>query len=265
MRWAHATFMEFASARWLAGLGLDQRRLRELLCFEDGRIYPQVRNTAVWAAALDGPTFGWLIDADPASFLGGIKLPTEDLRALVVRGVLSAVKSGRLTRDFESDYSTLQYAGLQADLEVELLRELDDVDHVIIDIARGTRETLLVPALVRLAQAQHREMYLRTAATMAVYDLTKDQPDAVGELLDLIQSDTTIDEGLQAAALLVSWPKALSTSEVFDILGPFERKSSFGLKYLLLTELAAGLRPEDVLPALRWLAEQPGLGDDTRL
>lgn len=265
LRWAHATFMEFAAASWLAKLELDQRRLRELLCFEDGRIYPQVRNTAVWAAALDGPAFEWLIQADPASFLGGIKLPSEGLRALVVRGVLVAVKSGRLARDFESDYSTLQYAGLQDDLEAELLRELDDVDHVIIDIARGTRETSLVPALIRLTQAQHREIYLRTAAAMAVYDLTKDLPDAVEDLLDLLRRDTTIDEELQAAALLVSWPKAISTREVFDILGPFERRSNFGLKYLLLTELAAGLRPEDVLPGLRWLAGQPGLGDDSRL
>ncbi|SIN91326.1 NACHT domain-containing protein [Agromyces cerinus] len=263
--WAHETFLEFSSARWLVSLGLDQRRLRELLCFEDGRIYPQVRNTAVWAAALDGPAFGWLIETDPASFLGGIKLPSEDLRALVVSEVLRAVRSGRLARDFDFDYSTLKYPALKADLEAGLLLELDDVDHVIIDIARGTREASLVPALTRLALAQHRERYLRTAAIMAIYDLTKDQSEPVDDFLDLLRSDPSIDEELQAAALLVSWPKAISTNEVFDLLGPFGRKSNFGLKYLFLTQLAAGIGPEGVLSGLHWLIGQSDLGEDSRL
>lgn len=268
LTWAHATFADFLAARWVVVSNLNETQIASLLKAGSGKLHPRVRQIAAWLVAISAE-YAWLIDVDPEAFLLNVEVPDESLRRRIVSGVLALARQGRLHHDYQRNFSGLAHPGLAEQIQDAFVDDGFEPKRIAIDIARHCEVQGSLPELVAIALDEGAEQRLRVPAGWAVYELTKGNPGST--LLPLLQSplvqgnDSTHTQELLAAALMASWPHAISTAEVFAMLDPLHRKNSFGAYSVAITEVARSLSTEDLQPACEWLLSKPHLIGDSRI
>ena len=256
--WAHATFADYLSAQWLLANELTRPQLRSLLLADDGRLYPQVRGTAVWAVASDPAGTGWLVQCDPEAFAGSLDLPDAGLRAEVVGGLLNLAAAGALRRDWRTGYGNLAHPGLAGQVRRALASDSPDVRRLAVDLASHCSLVPVRAELVTIAlDPGHLPEHERSSAALAVLHMREVEPVGDGDLLPLVhdpavRGDDPADE-LLGAALLASWPHALSTAEALRHVRPPQRRNFFGSYALFIGRLAQALTADDLPAALDWL------------
>ncbi|WP_069115050.1 NACHT domain-containing protein [Jiangella alba] len=268
LTWSHATFADFLSARWILDEELNDKQVSSLLVANGGRIHARMRQVAAWLVGLDPLRFRELIRSDPQAFLASVDLPEEALRAEVVRALLQDAETGQLFDDFQSDYSGLYHSGLAEQLRPALEAGQGERCRVAIRIARQCSSLQSVPDLTALALNDDADPHVRASAAMAVHDLSPASPSH--DLVTLIgptnEPPTSMDtRELEAAALLASWPHAVSTETVFSVLSPSRPRSYRGLYSSFVDHFASGLEDADLEPACAWILDDISRVDDSRL
>lgn len=268
LTWAHATFADYLAARWILNNELNDAQVESLLVSNDGRIYNGVRQVAAWLVAMVSARFQHLVERDPTAFLGVVDLPEESLRETMVRVLFKEVEAGRLYDDYDLDYSGLRHSALADQLRVALRGGVGEVCRVAVHVARKNSLTDALPDLTALALDEKADVSLRASAALAVHDLAKSSP--VHDLTTIIGSspgDIPVAEyrELEAAALMASWPHAISTEDVFAVLAPAHRRNFYGVYSIFIDHFAERLRATDLEPACQWLLADVSRAEDSRL
>ena len=267
--WSHATFADFLAARWILEQNLARTQVRSLLVSPDGKVHPRVRQVAAWVVAIQPEQFGWLIPADPEAFLLNVDIPDDALRAEVVAEILTNAKAGRLYHDYNRSFSGVTHPLLADQLRAVLADANLEVRSVAVDIARQCNVIALVPDITAIALDSEADERLRVSAALTVHDLSQDSPSH--DLATLLKSPAGIEEDathgqeLEAAALIASWPHAISTAEVFDLLDPQHPRNYFGLYSTFVSTFAKSLKDNDLEAAIAWLMNHSDRLDDSRL
>ncbi|KZF13364.1 hypothetical protein A2J03_15455 [Rhodococcus sp. EPR-157] len=270
LTWAHSTFGDFLAARWMIYNSLDEHQQRSLLLAADGNINPRVQQVAAWVVSLDPRQADWLIPADPEAFLLNVDLPNDDTRSLVVTELLADAKAGNLFHDYQRNLSNVRHKSLAAQLRPALADSNVEVRRLAVDIARHCGTSELVTELVAIALDSGEEQRLRVVAAIGTHELARDNP--LDDLLPLTrslagESDTVdnVSRELLGAALLASWPHALSTADVFSTLVPRGPRNAIDLYSSFISDLADSLGPDDLQPACAWLIDNARNYDDPRI
>jgi hypothetical protein len=267
LTWSHATFADFLGAGWVLAKELDDDQIMSLLVANDGRIHARVRQVAAWLVTRAPARFRRLVQADPQAFLASVDLPDEKLRSEVVDALLQDAQAGNLFDDYEVDYSGLQHPGLVEQLRPALGTAHGEGCRVAIRIARQCSVLGSIADLTALALNDDADPPLRAAAAMTVHDLSDAAPSH--DLVTLIgtsagRADPDTQE-LEAAALIASWPHAVSTERVFSVLSPSHPRNFYGLYWIFVDRFAKGLQDADLGPACAWILADLSRVDDSRL
>ncbi|WP_410790636.1 NACHT domain-containing protein [Kribbella sp. C-35] len=268
--WSHATFADYLGARWIISNELDEAQVRSLLLSDDRSIPARVRQVAAWLVGIEPDRFRWLIPCDPEAFLGSVDLPDPSLRREVADALFTDARAGRLYHDSMLDLSDLAHPALEAQLRTALADTDLQVIRIAIDIARQCQLAAVIPELTALALDAAAEAHIRVEAALAVHDLSVDKP--IHDLVTLLAAssaspddDNTDPRELEAAALMASWPHAISTEAVFDILNPRHPRNHFGLYSIFIGDFARRLTGDDLTVACDWLSADPTRLNDSRL
>jgi len=263
--WAHATFADYLAADWMVRNELTQEQVRALFFAADGRIYPQLRPAAAWAAAIAPGCHGWMTAEDPESFLGQVSIPDDTLRATVLEGLFRVAAEDRFRAGFSISYRDLAHAGIAGQLRPRLREEHPAVRSLAIRVAGQCGVGDLVPELVGIALDPAADISHRVAATWAVNAITP----GTRALLPLISDAAVLgddpDDELLGTALRVSWPHALSTGEALAAARLPKRRKLLGHYRVFLDALARALGEDDFAAALSWLATAGEAADDELL
>lgn len=269
--WAHATFADYLTARWIIESNLADQQVRSLVLTTDGRIHRRFRQLAAWLVRVAPARFDDLITSDPEAFLANVDLPGDDLRRQLVEAVIESANSGDLFHDYDWSLKGLSHPSIGAQLSSALDAPRHDTVRIAVSIARQCQVTEIVPRLTTLALDPSLDPHLRVTAALGVYDLATSNP--TSDLATLIptagelgpSSEKNALAELTGAALLASWPHALSTSEVFDRLRPQHARNFTGIYAIFIHNFADGLARNDLPQACAWLTHDPARLDDTRL
>jgi hypothetical protein len=234
----------------------------------DGRIHARVRQVAAWLVGLAPTRFRGFIQHDPQAFVASVDLPEETLRREIVGALLQDAQSGQLFDDYEVDFSGLQHSGLAEQLRPALRTAQGEVCRVALRIAGHCSVLESLPDLTALALNDDADPPLRASAAMRIHDLSAAAPSH--DLVTLIGSSTgrasDVDaRELEAAALMASWPHAVSTETVFSVLSPSHPRHYYGLYSIFVDHFARGLREADLESACAWILADLSRVDDSRL
>ena len=190
---------------------------------------------------------------DPQAFLASVDIPEATLREEIVGALLQEADSGATFDDFEIDYPGLQHPDLAAQLRPALQASQGNLCRIAVRIARDCSVVESVPDLTGLALNERADPPLRASAAMAVYDLSTEPSH---DLVVIIGSTTGRgpDEHareLEAAALIASWPHAVSTETVFSVLSPSNPRNHYGLYSVFIDQFAQGLSEPDLEHAVQ--------------
>lgn len=251
--WTHATFQDFLTARWIAANGLQEPQIRLLLVADDGLIFPQAREVAGWLVALDPLTHGWLTDLDPAAFLNGVAIPDHDLRARIVDGLLETAQDAGLVPQWQARYQTLCHPQLADQIRPHLHSGVDDVRAMAMDLAKDCDTSSLRPDLVVIALDEQRPARDRSDACWALARMSGVQPLTELRKIALGEVGDDPDDDVRGAALIATWPHAVTTEDVLATLTSPKRKDLLGAYAIAISDIAAALTPADLPAALKWL------------
>lgn len=268
LTWSHATFADFLGAKWILDKELDDGQVKSLLVANDGRIYARVRQVAAWLVGLSPTRFRHLIRHDPEAFLGSVDLPEETVREEIVATLLQGAKSGRIFAHYDIDYSGLQHSRLGEQLRAALNAAQGDECRIALKIARQCSVLESLPDLTALALNDRADPPLRTSAAMTVHYLSASAPSH--DLVTLIGSATgrasELDvREMEAAALMASWPHAVSTQTVFSLLSPSHPRNYYGVYSIFVDHFAQRLGEADLEAACAWMLDDISRVDDGRL
>ncbi|WP_323958883.1 hypothetical protein GC088_10015 [Arthrobacter sp. JZ12] len=262
LTWAHATFADYLASEWVKANGLLREQIEALLGSESGKLHPRVRQIAGWLVAAS-EQYAWLIDLDPEAFLLNVEIPDASLRRRIVSAVISLAQRGRMHHDYQRKFSGLTHPDLADQVRGALEADSFESKRIGIDIALQCEVQDALPDLISIALDNRVELGLRVPAAWAIEQLSKGDPGSA--LLPILQSpmelggDPTQTKELIAAALMASWPHAISTAQMFEFISPEHGRTSFGTYSVALSEVARSLRPEDLCAACEWLLSKPNL------
>lgn len=268
--WAHATFMDYLAARWIVEKGLTREQVRSLLVTSDNRIHVRTRQVAAWLVRTLPAGFDWLIPLDPEAFLANVDLPDDELRRQLVEAIFTMADAGNLFHDYSWNLAGLAHRSLDSQLRDRLRSVGQNEIRIAIDIAHQCNVTSIVPDLAAIASGDVHDISIRVAAAMGVYNLSINNPTNI--LVPLLAaadlSNAFDDESageLEGAALLASWPHAITTAKVFAIVNPRFPRNFSGMYSLFINEFAKGICIEDLSVACEWLLGDPDRLSDSRL
>lgn len=260
--WAHKAFAEFLAARSLEQDGLKPNQILDFLTSRvdgEGKLVPQLHQTAAWAAKPHTDLFKHLLRTQPDILLGGDLAVTDDsTKEQVFRAVIDAIEGNRLsegTWTFHDRWHKLKFPGMAAILRERLIdTHLDPytretVVHVI--TAEGCQE--LLPDLLRITLDTEENLRVRRFAAEAVVKLG--DPNHFRELrpLALGQAGPDPDQALQGIALAVCWPAHLSAEELFQSLDDVSLDSDFRYRSFLAGNWPTALNAEEMVHGLNWI------------
>lgn len=259
--WAHQTYAEYLAAWYLRHHRLDADQVMELLTHPDdpeGKLVPQLYETAAWAATLMPELFRriMVVDADVLLRSDVAAVDAED-RAALVEALLRLFEEERIAHEFErqNHYRKLAHPRLAEQLRSYIN---DASKHPVarrtaILIAHECELHELQDNLVRLALDTSEKPWLRERAADAVGDLGDGEAKARLKPLATGESEDDPNMELKGYSLIAVWPDHMTAQELFAALEP-PRESFFGSYFLFLTQhLVPHLRPDDLTTALEWV------------
>ncbi|MEK7408198.1 MAG: hypothetical protein AAB225_24270 [Acidobacteriota bacterium] len=265
--WAHQTYAEFLAARFLVEHGLPADRIMALILHPDGKIVPQLRETAAWLASMVPEVFRCMVASDPVVLLRS-DVATADVkdRADLVGHLLRLCDQREfLDRDFTLrwTYHKLKHAGLAEQLR-PYIRDKGKgivVRRVAIDIAEACEILSLQEDLVEVALDETDSHAARVQAACAISQIGHDRARAMLKPLAMGQAGDDPDDELKGCGLICAWPRFLTAAELFAALSPPKQPHLFGMyQRFLRGDIADHLQPCDLPLALKWVEAQAAGG-----
>lgn len=250
---AHASFGDYLTAAWIDANGLSDDKVWALLFGPDRRARPQLRATAAWLVAINPQRFGLIATEDPESLVGQVDLPDRELRAAVIDGLFK--DAGRRRWGWSDRLDGFRHPGIAEQIRPKLTGGSDDERRLGIKLARDCQVDELLPDLTQIALNPAQDDGLRSRAGYAAISIDAVSP--LADLVPLVGDDSVrgadeMDE-LLGLGLLASWPHAVGTDEVFNVLSKPKHDSFFGSYRSFIDRFSKGLTREDVSAGLAWL------------
>jgi len=263
---AHRSLAEFCAGACLAGFGVDPGGLLDLLFVDEagGRLIPQLREVAAWAAAQSAEVLAAVLGSEPEVLLrvDRLDLP-EARRAEVIAALLnieSAERLNRWDRRIWRSLASLRHPGIADQLAPLILDRNRDwsVRRLGITILRACEVEDAEGALLELAQNSSEEAWMRDDAVLALGDFGSPRSRRALKPLALETIEDDVDDEIKGAALEAVFPEFVSTEEVLESLTEPRNRNLIGAySSFLHTGFAKSLPTEDLPVALRWVQGLP--------
>lgn len=256
MGWAHQTFAEYLTARFVIAHELSEKQLHSLLVAADGEVYPQLRPVAAWLMSLSGGEFDWLAEQDPELLLTApIDVARPALRERAVAGLFRMARAGDYRPRFGHRFGGLDFPHLDQVVRDRLQLGTPEERGLALEIAGGCPLPKLSDELVGIVLDDGEDYRIRVSAAHALTTI----PDQVSsaELLKVATAptgDDDPDDELKGVALRLSWPHVLTTPDTFGALTPPRRSNLLGAYAMFVQyEFPDALTLAEVDSALDWL------------
>jgi len=264
--WAHQTYAEFLAARFLVEHGLPADRIMRLILHPDGKIVPQLRETAAWVASMVPDVFRGIIARDPEVLLrSDVAAADVKDRADLVEHLLLLYDHGKLVdRDWDLRwmYHKLKHAGLAEQLR-PYIRDKGKgivVRRVAIDIGEAGEILSLQEDLVQVALDETDSHAARVQAAFAISQIGEDGAKEMLKPLAMGHGGDDPDDELKGCGLISTWPRFFTAAELLAALTPPKQPNLIGMYgRFLRSDIAAGLQPSDLPLTLKWV-EDRGVG-----
>jgi hypothetical protein len=269
MGWAHQSYAEFLAAWYLAHRQMPDHQMKSLIVHPqapEGKLVPQLYETAAWLASLSPGVLQYVAHADPQVLLrGDITGMAQELKTQLTTAILERFEHEKLMdtdRRLRHGYAKLGHPGLADQLRPYITDREKGwlVRRAAIDIAEACALREMQDHLLGVALDQQDDYGTRVQAAYAIVriadDSTKDQmrPLAYGE------SGDDPDDELKGCALRALWPHGLSTAELFRLLTSPKNLHLFGAYESFIHHLAQSLTESDLPVALGWVQQHPDWG-----
>jgi hypothetical protein len=262
--WVHQTYAEFLAAWAMCQNDLSLGQIRSLLVHPsdpESKLVPQLRQTAGWLASMRAEVFDLFMRLDPGALLASdLATKSDEACRELTAELLSHAEREEI--DIDSGTERTRLAGLNhSELADQLRPHIADSSHnavcrmAAIEIAAACKVSALGEELADLALDSTDASRVRLRAALAVGSIRDNT--SVARLLPLAaepQPEDTYDE-LKGAALLALWPEQLTGEALFGALTIPKRDDFYGLYQGFLMAVARSVRPEDIVPGLRWLKQ----------
>lgn len=266
MGWAHQTYAEFLAARYLAEHKMTLAQMMSLTAHPgdpDGKLVPQLHETAAWLAGMVSDVFREIMRADPEVLLRS-DIATADVRdrQALVETLLRLYDEERLLdRDLgiREGYRKLAHPRLAEQLRPHICSGTKGVivRRVAIDIAEACELKVLRRDLSDVALDSSQPLPIRVNAAYAVLRIGDDETKVKLKPLATSETGSDPDDELKGCGLRAAWPAHMTAEELFIALTPPKRRSFVGAYAVFLSQdLMQHLQPPDLPAALRWVKVQ---------
>lgn len=272
----HASMGACLAAAYLAEKQLPRQQLEALFLVTgpDGRqtIPALVREVAAWLVSRSPHDMGWMAQADPESLIASSSIiDPPEMRELLVRALL--LRAGEIelgSRPWNHARWRVAHPGLsQQLLKVFQAYESEPEDwdsharvRVAVRLAKESRATEVVPALLRIASSSSWSAYVRARAWTAAMEIDEGESVAVGLRLfeSLRESEVRAREDphdeLFATLLDLLFPPHLDVAAVLGSLKKPQSSNFFGGYQIFLSEFASRIPRDSLKAVLDWVAAQ---------
>lgn len=265
--WAHQTYAEFLAAHYLTrkNVGTDQAMALVLHPDdEEGKLIPQLHETAAWLASMSDDFFRAVMDAEPEVLLRSDVASTDvESKADLVATMLRLYDEGKLLDDKlvpHTQYRKLEHPSLAGQLEPYIADPNKGfvVRRVALDIAEACELRTLQGAAAEVALDTAQPHFVRKEAAAFVAHVG-DGPTR-GRLKPLALGDAGDDPNgdLRGWGLHAAWPEHMSAEELFGALTRPNESYLGSYASFLNNDLPERLRPADLPVALAWAEGQQG-------
>jgi hypothetical protein len=260
--WAHQTYGEYLAARYLTTTEMSSSQVLRMLIADpdDGRIVPQLRDVAAWAAAMNPALMGELVTRDPLVLLrsGEIGLIDDERKAQLAEALLQEQVAEELDRwdpRVRRNLEGLNYGGLETILRERLNpHEPQLVRGLACEWVGICRLTSLQEELLVLALGTEEPVPLRVGAVRALEKIG--DPAALRRLAPLAREPLPedADDDLKGSALKAICPRVTAAAEILPFLTPQKQRYLIGAYSRFLShELPRALSIDELPIALEWI------------
>ncbi|HEX7318554.1 MAG TPA: hypothetical protein VF297_31895 [Pyrinomonadaceae bacterium] len=265
IRWAHQAYVEHLAAWYLTSRRRTPEQITRLLVHPDdpeGRLVPQLHETTARAASLMPALIEPVMRRDPDVLLrSDLTLTSAETRADVVAALLKFYADERAYERFRrGSFSHLAYPGIAEQLRPYITERQWNVDvrRLAISITEDCQVTELQNVICHVVLDKSEPQAVRVRAALAVSRYADGQTRARLKPLALRGSPGDRNDELKGYGLQAIWPNNLTVEELFTSLTEPRESYTGSYKTFILYDLVPGLRPEDMLTALRWVARRGG-------
>jgi hypothetical protein len=265
--WAHQTYAEFLAARFLVQRDLQWEQMMSVIMHPDeeqGRLVPQLHETAAWLASMSCEIFREVMDAAPEVLLRSDVVNTDlEDKARLIDTLLRLYDEGKLL-DLglvpPSQYRKLKHAGLAEQLRPYVADANKGI--VVRKVALAIAEACEVQALqgdaAEVALDPHQDLLVRKEAAHFVARVGDNPTRGLLKPLARGEAGDDPDDDLKGNGLRAVWPEHMSTEELFGSLTPPNESYIGSYAMFLNHELREHLRGADLPAALAWVERQVG-------
>lgn len=265
MGWAHQTYAEFLAAWYLEQHQISLPQIRELLFSSvdpDGRLIPQLHETAAWLAGMRIEVIQEILKTDSDVLLRS-DVPTDaNVRSAIVDSLLAQYEQEQLFDDGNGSYQRyekLNHPELAAQLHPYLCNSNKSiaVRDLTIDLIKICKVVELEEELVNIALDSSQANDLRVRAVSAIRHMS--ERNIVLKLKPIISEcfSEDVDDSLKGFVLTALWSNHLTATELFNILTKPKRQNHIGVYHLFINyKLVTELQPDDLVIALNWLEDR---------
>jgi predicted NACHT family NTPase len=261
MGWAHQTYAEFLAAWYLEQHQMTIAQIKSLIVHSDdlnGKLVPQLHETAAWLAGMMPDVFREIMKADPDVLLrSDVATANVKDREALVENLLKLYDEGKLLNRYLDNYRRyrkLAHPGLVEQLRL-YIRDLNkgfEARYVAIDIAEACELQALQDDLADVALDSSQPLEIRFNAASAICRIGNDAGKARLKPLAIGEAGDDAEVGLKHIALQAVWPANITTEEFFAALTSPKNR----YRGVVLGDFVQHLQPADLPVALTWIEKQ---------
>lgn len=259
--WAHKTYAEFLAAWYIQYMTSAQ--IRTLIFHPDGKLVPQLHQTAAWLATMKSEIFGDILNTEPQVLLRSDIMTTDSkAKADLTEALLKLYESEPLR-----DYSLFAWHSklLHPNLAEQIKPYIEDMDKsipariVAIDIAEACKLQILQDSLAEAALDLKNPIEIRADAARVVAKIGDAKTKAKLKPLALIPVADIKDrqmDNLKMYGLEATWPDHITAEELFASLVTPQKGDFIFLGNYLPDLVSSRLKSADLPVALAWFQRQ---------
>lgn len=265
--WSHQSYREFLAAWYLAQHGVEATAAQRLYMPDGLAHVPEpLREVAAWHATLVPALFDEIVERDPDVLLHseGAAL-SENARGRLVLSLLERMaRFELLDRNYNRrDYQKLAHPHLAQQLRPYITDRRSNiiVRRAAMDIAWSCGVQGLVDELIAVLADRADELQAREVAARALAQLGGDRVRDTFIAVLAAGFEPDPNDSIRGSILSFLWPEHIDVRTMFRHLAMPQRHDYLGVYQRFIDEFPAGLRPQDLQPALQWVAKLDGAGD----
>jgi len=241
MGWAHQTYAEFLAAWYLVRHDVALGQAMSLIVHPgdpDGKLVPQLHETAAWLASLQPDVFRKITKTDPEVPLqSDVAAACEEDRAELVDTLLRSCRDGPPEFASRTHFRKLAHPGLPEQLRAYIADQQQNlwVRYVAMDVAKACELRELQSLLAQIALDPSEALDVRVNAARAVGRVGDAETKATLKPLAVNEIVEDNEDQLKGASLRATWPDHVNAAELFAALTPPKRPSLYGTYHGFMT------------------------------